>query len=128
MWGEITVVGRETLKNQNLNKEEDGGSLCQEKGKPEVIWRVLPGAVGNKSGKREMETSQTENTACSGWLESEDRGSTKGLGNPLHRELSHPSTCFRLRSPGGGGSDTSLGRMLFAQVWGVLLPFPADVV
>lgn len=64
MQGEITDVGRETLKNQNLNKERDGGSLYQEKGKPEVIWRVLPGALGNKSGRREMETGQTENIAC----------------------------------------------------------------
>lgn len=117
MWGEITVVGRETWKNQNLNKDKDGGRLCQEKGKPEAIWRVLPGAVGNKSGKREMETGQTENVACSGWLGTEDQGSAKGLGTLLHRELCpHPpaSASIRLeqegRTPAWGGCCSAVSK------------------
>ena len=47
----------------------------------EVICRVLPGALGNKSGPNAVGKGQMKNIVCQGWPESE--AAPAGMGNPL---------------------------------------------
>lgn len=88
------------MKNQNLLKREKKKveEAYREKEGPEVICRVLPGALGTTSRWSKMEKGQIKNIACWGWPEAKGRGSTPWAWKPAEKTPTEPPHLLPLLS------------------------------